>query len=177
MALGRNAAPNLRSGRARTDFTKIAGVKMDYAVGALSVTMNTAASVTSNTGKPREEITDMRSPIGSLMVSRKSFVVGAKSGKPRVSSIRNANTKTDWRCGARSVQIELLKSLIGSGAWQCEINQYGRSKTRRRRVPKFRLGIKPLYASPEEFGETLTDEFGVMWTTHRNTFVPVPWGA
>lgn len=25
--------------------------------------------------------------------------------------------------------------------------------------------VKPLYASPEEFGETATDEFGVIWTT------------
>ncbi len=26
--------------------------------------------------------------------------------------------------------------------------------------------VKPLYASPEEFGQTLTDEFGVVWTTN-----------
>ena len=50
-------------------------------------------------------------------------------------------------------------------------NYYGGGQIEERLNFPMRMGapklIKPLYADPEEFGESVDDEFGVAWSTNR----------
>ncbi len=90
-------------------------MKTDFVIGALNVRESTNASTTSEIGKVREKTSDMRNDIGLLMVLGKIDVVGAKGGRPRVSSIKINCVKTACSSGAKHVQIKLPTSLIRSG--------------------------------------------------------------
>jgi len=56
-----------------------------------------------------------------FMVSKKSDVADAGSGRLRVSFTKSNGTKMVWRCGARNVQIKLPTNAVGGGRL-CENN-------------------------------------------------------
>ncbi len=76
MVSSRNAVANVRSGEARTDFTNVAAVKMDYSIRANSVTGN----IIEETTNPLKDTIHAKSPIALLVELRKSVVAGAGNG-------------------------------------------------------------------------------------------------
>jgi len=50
-----------------------------------------------------------------LEVRDRSDAADVKSGRPRANITSISDIKTDWRCGARNVQIKLRTSVAGCG--------------------------------------------------------------
>jgi hypothetical protein len=93
-ASNRNCAVVAKSGRMRVSIVEATGLTTGYNGGAKNVRKNTTASVTSGLGKLGEGTSDMKTVIGLLMESKRSYAVSAENGKARMSLIKTGRGKT-----------------------------------------------------------------------------------
>jgi hypothetical protein len=61
--------------------------------------------------------------IGLLMVSDRSDVTDAGSGRPRACITKDAVVKMVCMCGARNAQIKRPTTAVGSAGWLREIER------------------------------------------------------
>ncbi len=85
-------------------FTRNASQKTDYSGGAKSAGVNTTASITTDTRRPREETTVMKKVIAQLEASSRNTVPNAKGGEQKVSSENIPLIETDFVIGAMNVR-------------------------------------------------------------------------
>ena len=90
-ALSRNAVRNVRSGKKKVNSQEMPVAKTACTLGAESV----SGSIIEEMANPREDTIHTKSAIGLLAELRKSDAKGAKSGRLKVTSIKNPGAKTD----------------------------------------------------------------------------------
>ncbi len=88
-------------------FTRTASQKTDYNGGAKSAGVNTTASITTDTRRPREETTVMMKVIAQLVASSRNTVPNAKSGKQKVSSENIPLMEMDFVFGAKTASVSI----------------------------------------------------------------------
>ena len=86
----RSCAATANSGRMRVSIVENTSRKTGYHCGA----KNVGVRITSGLGKLGEGTSDMKTVIGSLMESKRSFAERAKDGKARLSFTKTSGEKT-----------------------------------------------------------------------------------
>jgi len=94
-------------------FTRNASQKTDYSGGAKSAGVNTTASITADTRRPREETTVMKKVIAQLEASSRNTVPNAKGGKQKVSSQNIPLMETDFVIGAKTASVSINADITG----------------------------------------------------------------
>jgi hypothetical protein len=94
-------------------FTRTANLKTDYSRGAKSAGVNTTASITTDTRRPREETTVMKKAIAQLVASSRNAVPNAKGGEQKVSSENIPLIETDFVIGALTASVSINADITG----------------------------------------------------------------
>ncbi len=84
---------------------------MDYSRGAKSAGVNTTASITTDTRRPREETTVMKKVIAQFVASSRNTVPNAKGGNQKVSSENIPLMGTVFVIGAKTVCGQICESV------------------------------------------------------------------